>query len=152
MKPILEPIIDISYYLPEFSGFDPKNLFLPDKDDKIYRLNMDIDKILKTTEANIQENVSDNNKEKEDNYLVNIYKKSNPQLYEKLLKISNNLEFGKEEEFSFVERNSSKETKKKYFLSCLVKTSHHIKGVVFIDDKKLNFKVFLNQRTGNEWC
>ena len=37
MKPILEPIIDISYYLPEFSGFDPKNLFLPDKDDKIYK-------------------------------------------------------------------------------------------------------------------
>jgi len=38
---------------------------------------------------------------------------------------------------------------RKYFLSCLVKTSHHIKGVCFIDDKKLNFKVFLNQRTGS---
>ena len=149
MKPILEPIIDISYYLPEFSGFDPKNLFLPDKEDKIYKLNMDIDKVLKTTETNIQDNVTNNNKEKENNYLVNIYKKSNPLLYEKLLKISNNLEFGKEEEFSFVERDSSKEIKKKYYLSCLVKTSHHIKGVVFIDDKKLNFKVFLNQRTGS---
>ena len=152
MKPILEPIIDISYYLPEFSGFDPKNLFLPEKDNKIFKLNMDIDKVFKTSEPNIQDNNNNNIKEKEenkDNYLTNIYKKSNPDLYEKLLKISNNLEFGKEEEFSFVERDSSKETQKKYFLSCLVKTSHHIKGVVFIDDKKLNFKVFLNQRTGN---
>ena len=34
-------------------------------------------------------------------------------------------------------------------MSCLVKTSHHIKGVCFIDDTNLNFKVFLNQRTGN---
>ena len=150
MKPILEPIIDVSYYLPEFSGFDPKNLFLNDEDDKIYKLNMDIDKVLKTPETIVQDNNDSNtSKENEDNYLINIYKKSNPILYEKLLKISNNLEFGKEEEFSFVEGDSSEEIRKKYFLSCLVKTSHHIKGVVFIDDKKLNFKVFLNQRTGN---
>ena len=149
MKPVLEPIIDISYYLPEFSGFDPNNLFLPDKESNIYKLNLDIDKVLKLSEPNIQENISEINVDKEENYLVNIYKKSNMKLYEKLLTISNNLEFGKEEEFSYVQRDTSKEIKKKYFLSCLVKTSHHIKGVIFIDDKKLNFKVFLNQRTGN---
>ena len=149
MKPILEPIIDISYYLPEFTGFDPTTLFLPDKENNIYKLNLDIDKILKISEPNIQDSISDINIDKEENYLVNIYKKSNMKLYEKLLTISNNLEFGKEEEFSYVQRDTSKEIKKKYFLSCLVKTSHHIKGVVFIDDKKLNFKVFLNQRTGN---
>ena len=68
---------------------------------------MDIDKVLKTTETNIQDNVTNNNnKEKENNYLVNIYKRSNTLHNEKLLKISNNLEFGKEEEFSFVERDS----------------------------------------------
>ena len=150
MKPILEPIIDISYYLPEFSGFNPKKLFLPDNQDKIFKLNMDIDKILKTSEYNNQENSSeDNNKNLKENYLVNIYKNSNPELYQKLLKISNNLEFGKEEEFFLVQKDNSKEVEKKYFLSCLVKASHHIKGAVFIDDKKLNFKVFLNQRTGN---
>ena len=148
MKPILKPIIDISYYLPEFSGFNPKDLFLPENDNKIFKLNMDLDKVLKITEQNISSNIKEK-EETEENYLVNIYKKSNPILYQKLLKISNNLEFGKEEEFSYVERDTSKEIKKKYFLSCLVKTSHHIKGVVFIDDKKLNFKVFLNQRTGN---
>ena len=148
MKPILKPIIDISYYLPEFSGFNPKDLFLPENDNKIFKLNMDLDKVLKIAEQNISSNIKEK-EETEENYLVNIYKKSNPILYQKLLKISNNLEFGKEEEFSYVERDTSKEIKKKYFLSCLVKTFHHIKGVVFIDDKKLNFKVFLNQRTGN---
>ena len=150
MKPILKPIIDISYYLPEFSGFDPNQLFLEDNENKIFKLNMDIDKVFKSSESNNQENISeDNNKNIEENYLVNIYKKSNPDLYEKLLKISNNLEFGKEEEFFMIQRDNSKEIKKKYFLCCLVKTSHHIKGVVFIDEKKLNFKIFLNQKTGN---
>ena len=120
------------------------------------------DKVLKTYEQSVQDNSSTSNKEKEENeynYLISIYKKSNNVLYEKLLNIANNLEFGKEEEFAYVEReetfdkkknNQEKEKKvKKYFLSCLVKTSHHIKGVCFIDDKKLNFKVFLNQKTGS---
>ena len=154
MKPILIPILDISYYLPEFSGFDTKNLFNKgiNKDNTI---NLDIDKILKSSEYNIEENIKEKNKgKKNENYLVNIYKKSNAILYEKYQKIANNLEFGKEEEFSYIERdsnnNKTKETNtKKYFLSCLVKTSHHIKGVCFIDDNKLNFKVFLNQKTGN---
>ena len=34
-------------------------------------------------------------------------------------------------------------------MGCLVKASHHIKGVFFIDEDGLNFKVFLNQKTGN---
>ena len=32
MKPILVPILDISYYLPEFSGFDKKKLFRKEVD------------------------------------------------------------------------------------------------------------------------
>ena len=160
MKPILVPIIDISYYLPEFSGFNPNNLFT-DENKHNFKINLDIDKVLKKYEQNLQDNnISNKGKEEaEENYLLNIYKKSNPVLYEKLLNIANNLEFGKEEEFSYVEREeSSIKTKRKapeqkklrkYFLSCLVKTSHHIKGVCFIQEKKLNFKVFLNQRTGS---
>jgi hypothetical protein len=162
MKPILVPIIDISYYLPEFSGFDIKNLFKNENNGNSqnkFKLNLDIDKVLKNYDHNVQETSTTPGKEKEvdeENYLLSIYKKSNPILYEKLLKIANNLEFGKEEEFSLVERETSDEKNKndekkvkKYFLSCLVKTSHHIKGVCFINEKKLNFKVFLNQRTGS---
>ena len=133
MKPILKPIIDFSYYLPEFSGFDPKQLFFQDSKDNIFKLNMDIDKILKESENNNKENIfNDDNINLEENYLVNIYKNSNQELYKKLLNISNNLEFSKKEEFFLVQKDNSKETEKNYFLTCLVKTSHHIKGVIFI--------------------
>ena len=161
MKPILVPILDISYYLPEFSGFDTKTLFLKDSSNgsnKKFMVNLDIEKILKTYDQSNQGSTKEKGKSNNnENYLLSIYKKSNFVLYEKYVKIANNLEFGKEEEFSYIERETSnkksgnKEEKKerKYFLSCLVKTSHHIKGVCFIDDKNLNFKVFLNQKTGS---
>ena len=161
MKPILVPILDIVYYLPTFSDFDSSKLF---KDTNTagnkFELNLDIDKILKSSEQNQvvlkniqktfgQEKSSDILKE---NILRNIYIKSNKDLAENLFQIANKLDFGKEEEFAFVEKkdsSNSNKKNKKYYLSCIVKTSHHIKGVCFIDDKKLNFKVFLNQKTGN---
>ena len=46
MKPVLEPILDISYYLPAFSEFNPETLFNPLKNQKTkFKLTMDIDKI-----------------------------------------------------------------------------------------------------------
>ena len=189
MKPILVPILDMSYYLPNFTGFDVTKLF-NHENKKI--INLDIDQILKLADSQNLNNIpkdktiiimdkednsinnDNNNKENENkiindgnnninnieeensyNYLRNIYIKSNPEVAEELLKISNNLDFGKEEEeYSMVdERNSSRRgssihTPKIYFLCCLVKISHHIKGVCFVDENKLNFKVFLNQQTG----
>jgi hypothetical protein len=93
MKPILVPILDISYYLPEFSGFDPKTLFLKDSSNgsnKKFIINLDIEKLLKTYDQSNQ----GSSKEKEktnnnENYLLSIYKKTNFVLYEKYLKISN---------------------------------------------------------------
>jgi hypothetical protein len=73
-------------------------------------------------------------------------------LAESLSNIADNLDFGKEEEFAIIQKDNDPKNKnenKKYHLSCLVKTSHHIKGVCFIDDTNLNFKVFLNQKTGS---
>ena len=155
MKPILAPILDIDYYLPEFSGFNKEDLFLPPKE-KYYKLNIDIDKILKLKEQNqimlnkIKENFGEKETSLKENYLRSIYNKSNKKLSEKLKEISNNLDFGKEEEFTILENDADNNVqKKKYFLTCLVKPSHHIKGVCFIDDDKLNFKIFLNQKTGN---
>ena len=165
MKPILSPILDISYYLPEFSGFNPQNLFnKPKKNEKEknnFALSMDIDKILRSSEINqitmnnIKESFGGKKAEIKENYQRTIYNKSSPELANCLLKIANHLDFGKEEEFFFIEKekdlnnNENSKKKKKYFLSCLVKPSHHIKGVCFIDEKKINFKVFLNQKTGN---
>ena len=94
-----------------------------------------------------------NTKGTKENFLRRIYIKSNPNLAKNLLKISNNLDFGKEEEFAILQKTKDQKSdnsiKNKYFLGCLVKASHHIKGVFFIDEDGLNFKVFLNQKTGN---
>ena len=163
MKPILVPILDIIYYLPTFSDFDVHKLFKNIENNKIeneFRLNLDIDKILKLSEQNkialknIQLTFGQNKSINvlKENYLRNIYIKSNKDLAENLFKIANKLDFGKEEEFALIEKNDSsksKKIKKKYYLSCIVKTSHHIKGVCFIDKQNLIFKVFLDQKTGN---
>ena len=166
MKPLLVPILDIPYYLPDFSGFDSSKIF--NTKNKLV-VNMDIDKIVKNKGESKKEEEKKNLKE---NYLRKIYTNSSPALADKLLKISDSLDFGKEEEFSvFKEEKETKsnsenkdenkdekegekeklqeKAKKNYFLSCLVKTSHHIKGVCFVDEESLNFKVFLNQKTGN---
>ena len=153
MKPVLEPILDISYYLPAFSGFNPETLFNEEKAEKNkFKLILDMDKILKSSDQNSLKEIKNNlNEKSEENFLRHIYAKSNPELAESFQKIANSLDFGKEEEFKIIRESKSKDkkTEKKYFLSCLVKTSHHIKGVCFIDDNNLNFKVFLNQKTGS---
>ena len=154
MKPVLAPILDMSYYLPEFSGFNPETLFNIDEKNKnkIFKLTMDMDKILNLEEEK-KEKLNSNKIHNEENFLRNIYLKSNPELANNLKKISNNLDFGKKEEFAILEKSkdlkNNTDTKNKHFLACLVKPSHHIKGVFFIGEKELNFKVFLNQKTGN---
>ena len=161
MRPLLVPILDMSYYLPNFSGFDAKKLF-NHKSEQI--INLDFDQILKIADSSNQQGNATNSSEssrkasdtennidleKSGNYLREIYIKSNPELAEELLRLSNNIDFGKEEE-EFIEssRGKSFHMTKIFFLSCLVKTSHHIKGVCFVDNHQLSFKVFLNQQTG----
>ena len=165
MKPLLSPILDIDYYLPEFTYFKKENMFRADKEENDsnknkFKLTMDMDKILKISEQNqiamnnIKEVFGENKKKLRENYLRKIYLKSDSKLAESLQKISNNLDLGKEDEFTKLEHNegeikSTDIKKPRYVLACLVKTSHHIKGVCFIDENNLNFKVFLNQKTGN---
>ena len=158
MKPLLVPILDIDYYLPAFSNFNPKNIFkLKQENEKknTFKFCMDIDKILKLSEQNqlvmdnIKKTFGENQTNIKYNYLRKIYLKSNKDLYDNLLRISNNLDFGKEEEFALLNNHNKTVKSKTYYLGCLVKTSHHIKGVFFIDDNQLNFKVFLNQKSGN---
>ena len=166
MKPLLAPILDIEYYLPEFTDFKKENLFVKENNDENndeknkFKITMDIDKILKLSEQNqitmnnIKEVFNESKKKLRENYLRKIYLKSNTKLAESLQKISNNLDLGKEDEFTKLEHSEGEagsfdKKQSRYVLACLVKTSHHIKGVCFIDENNLNFKVFLNQRTGN---
>ena len=151
MKPILVPILDMSYYLPDFTSFEPKDLF--NNKPKIV-VNIDIDKYNKSKEHLFkrQETIVATTNE---NYLRKIYMKSNPILAEKLEKISDSLDLGKEDEYSMLNEDDNDGDKKKekekklYHLCCLVLPSHHIKGVCYITSQNINFKVFLNQKTGN---
>ena len=65
---------------------------------------MDIDKILKTNASQ----TNTNTKGTKENFLRRIYIKSNPDLAKNLLKISNNLDFGKEEEFAILQKTNGK--------------------------------------------
>ena len=159
MRPILVPILDINYYVPDFSNFDKNNLFKKTEESNI-SVNIDIDKILKSNEQNqlLLKNSNESFLQESDipeNYLRKIYTKSSLDLAENLFQISNKLDFGKEEEFTFLRKESKlnfsfKKIYKNYFLCCIVKPSHHIKGVCFIDEKQLSFKAFLNQKLGTE--
>ena len=151
MKPILVPILDMSYYLPDFTSFEPKDLF---NDNPKIVVNIDIDKYNESKKLLIkrQETVVVNTNE---NYLRKIYMKSNPILAKKLSEISDSLDLGKEDEYSMLNQDDNNDDKKKekekklYHLCCLVLPSHHIKGVCYITSQNINFKVFLNQKTGN---
>ena len=248
MKPLICPILDINYYLPDFTEFDKDKLFIQkdeNKDNKINNISndlvLDFDKILKISNVNndlsLSYNSSSNNinlnlfmsestknlnnflideEESKNNILKQIYYQSNPKYGEFLVKLSNIIDFGKDEQLeldmieeenqlntinekdginnindnkfktnirkdtgkteitssstirtenienlnsfksSFVNltydndknklKNSEFLNNKEYFICCLVKPSHHIKGVIFIQEKKLIFKVLTNKK------
>ena len=143
MKPLLVPIFDISYYLPDFTNFNLDDLFY--NKPKIIA-NMDFDKNTILKEDLIKR--KDTKIIAKENYLKIIYIKSNPILYTKLSQISESLDLGKEDEFSILKEENNKNNKN-YSLCCLVKPSHHIKGVCYLTTNNFNFKIFLNQQTGN---
>ena len=87
-KIILTPILDVEYYMPQFSKFDSKKLF--NEGDYIYKVNLDIDEILR--EKDLEEGKSNSqNKEINSkcfnnigfNYLECIYKLSYGGIWEK---------------------------------------------------------------------
>ena len=161
MKPILMPILDLDYYIPNFTHYDINFMFTDDtmknKKDKI---NLDIDQILKIDENSSNNNNNTEINEKEispiDNYLRHIYKNSNVELAKNYLLISKTLDLGKDnDEYRPSNKNKSnnkEEKNKNYYLCCIVKTSHHIKGVISIESKNryFQFKVFSNQKFENK--
>ena len=150
MKPLLIPILDMSYYLPNFTGFKKDDLFY---NNPKFIVNMDIDKNTKLTDDLIKRR--ETKIISKENYLRKIYIKSNPNIFEKLSKISDSLDLGKEDEFSILkednknDNDNNNKNNKYYSLCCLVKPSHHIKGVCYMTNHHMNFKVFMNQETGN---
>ena len=216
MRPILAPIFDINYYLPEFNDFDTKNLFLnnnsKENNNNFFNLILDFDSIVKISNSSKNEqNKISPSKEKNQTIKFNLREKlykSNQKYYDFLKKISkllngelieDQMEVQEEKEeasleqedtfrkfpsssiktertkksdslstrfstmkepnkkrsslkfnffrFSLDKKKEKGKTKKDEFFTdknytfcCLVKQTHHIKGLLYIKETKINFK------------
>ena len=99
LKPFLKPILDINYYAPKFSQFDPNKLF----------------------------NENDIEKQKYKSISLDI---------NKLLNLTNDIK----EDFSYITNILQENEKQSKYKCCLVKTTHHIKGIFYIMDIGIMFK------------
>ena len=157
--PLLCPVLDIDYYLPDFSKFKTKNLFNNKNYD--YKINLDIDDILRNE---IHEEIydKDNNNNlylNNCNYLESIYK-TFEKIWEKYL-----LYYESEFNFNFnriilknkkafdmflLSKTISKiEDERKIeniYNCCIVKQTHHIKGYISTEKNQLRFYFDIESR------
>ena len=155
-KPYLVPILDLDYYIPAFTKFNVNTLFR-DKYEQ-FKLGLDIDAILKS-QTNIQDKSNEFiTKTNNVNFIRQVYKNSNPELSYSYLKINNKMDLNKDAEIirSLTTKPAtskmtiiSNNNQPKRYLCCLVKNSHHIKGVLSVEQHYIKFQVFLNQKAGN---
>ncbi len=221
MRPLLRPILDINYYLPEFSIFKKEKLFLKNKNNSIdkednnsasYDLILDFDKMIKISNSlNIDNNKKEENKNKSIKSIFREkYYKQDQKYYDFLLNVSKIIGISEEEPqdesisintskgpqdelirlntlkkrkettatvstrksttskgfrytFSFqtfMSLSYDKEKKKlnneeiyvglDYYICCLVKSTHHIKGIFYFKDNKLCLKNLAGQKIETE--
>ena len=132
IKPLLTPVFDINYYLPDFKLFKKENLF--NKNNYNYIINLDIDSILDEDE---EKNELYNNTNKENNYLEYIYKLNDKEiwkLYNKYNSSSKDKNILHNKSNYIFSLNSPD-----MFSVCLVKIMNHINGYIYIKDDYLKF-------------
>ena len=222
MRPLIKPIFDINYYLPEFPNFKKENLFMENNSKEIFDnisfdLILDFSHILKLSNFNQTQNekkkLSIDKNDSNQLILREKYYKSDTKYYsflekiskiiktelarkelqddlaeikpikEDLLKNNNNIsnerkvtvltastristinESKKRGSFQtrFINLSFDKEngivknkeeifTDNDYIICCLVKSTHHIKGLFYIKDKKITFKNLFGQKLENEF-
>ena len=178
VQPLLTPILDIDYYLPDFKKFDKNKLF--NKNNYNYRIKLDIDEILKE-EVKEKENKSNKKIFKKNefgfNYLKSLYKL--PYLgvwelykdyqennFEKIIqkkKIESNislrdstiLNLNSDENINNNQEKDTKNDKKTQSIEnkyhcCIVKATHHIRGNIKTDERYIKFKYNNNVSDENE--
>ena len=159
--PLLCPVLDMDYYLPDFSKFDKNNLFNIKNYD--YKISLDIDDILRDDldELIEQEKNNENNKKEKQinfnksnfgfNYLESIYKTISDKIWEKYLSYY-------EEKFNFnkiilenrkafdmfissktIAKSEEERRIQNIYNCCIVKQTHHVKGYVSTEKKQFRF-------------
>ena len=122
LRPFLVPILDIKYYTPKFSKFDENKLFNNNDIEKPKYKNicLDIDKIF-----------SGNNDKDNENDIFELLEEDNSKTTNK----SNNINiFGQQRK----DKDKDKNVKKNY-ICCLIKATHHIKGILNLTNEGLTF-------------
>ena len=172
-KIILTPILDVEYYMPQFSKFDSKKLF--NEGDYIYKVNLDIDEILR--EKDLEEGKSNSqNKEINSkcfnnigfNYLECIYKLSYGGIWEKYknyneqkfnfenntianitrgMSVSNNYEIYQSQFESSLFQDFDVGSE---YNCCLVKLTHHIKGILRLEKNQMKFVFNIEDNNENK--
>ena len=153
-KILLTPILDLKYYLPNFSKFDSKNLF--NKGDIKYNICLDVDEILNINDEKENDNINyyiKDNKNHNFNYLESLYKSQYNDIWD--IYYSNIIE---ENNIGIIKRAlNSKEVFELLFPNklnaineenpqidnlykcCIVKQTHHIKGYVITEKDRIKF-------------
>ena len=216
MRPLISPIFDINYYLPNFSSFKAENLFLKDNSKENIEINsydliLDFEQILMISKKSKPENKNSSQSlsKKAANKLSlrERYYKQDQKYYDFLEKMSEliNEEINGEPNPEYIEEKNSLEEEKlkindlpmkraeklntvstrpstlkevyrkerisfdssfvnlsydkekgkikheeifagiEYVICCLVKSTHHIKGLFYFKDKKISFKTFFGK-------
>jgi WD40 repeat protein len=148
IKPLLTPVFDIDYYMPEFKTFKKQKLF--NKNNYVYNINLDVDEILK-----YEVNLKNKNKELFNslknsygfNYLECLYKIVDEEIWD-------NYQLSQEEKLNpnkiIFRKNTTilskpkikekkDEIKNHTFSCCMVKVTNHIKGNINTKDNCLEF-------------
>ena len=165
--PLFSPIIDIDYYMPDFGKFDKKKLF--NAGDYNYKINLDIDDILRNeldeTIENEKNNKKDDNTNKSAelsfaknnynfNYLESLYKSLDDKIWEKYMLyyipqfnfnkiiLENKTTFGMFQGSRTISKTEAEKRFENQYNCCIVKQTHHIKG--FICSEKTGIKFFFD--------
>ena len=158
--PLLCPILDIDYYLPDFGKFDSKKLF--NNGDYYYKISLDIDDILRDEldeeldiiKNNEKKNLSELNFMKNDynfNYLETIYKSTNNNIWEKYILyyeeeyninkiiLQNKKAFDMFLGSKTISKSEEERRIENIYNCCIVKQTHHIKGYISTEKTQLKF-------------
>ena len=161
--PLLCPVLDMDYYLPDFSKFESKNLF--NNKNINYKISLDIDDVLRDEldekiekeKINLENNDNkinitfDKNVYNNFNYLESIYKYNFDKIWEKYLSYyEENFDFNKiilKNKKAFDMFLSSKTIAKteedrrieNQYNCCIVKQTHHVKGYISTEKKQVRF-------------
>ena len=161
--PLLCPVLDIDYYMPDFGKFDRKKLFNPG--DYNYKISLDIDDILRdeldeqieNDKKNNKVNTPDLNFKKNNynfNYLEAIYKSSNDKIWEKYASsyiqpfnfnkiiLENKVTFDMFLGSRTISKTDEERRVENQYNCCIVKQTHHIKG--YISTEKTCVKFFFD--------